>query len=74
VMIDQFFWAGRLARLGVAPRPVPFARLSVERLAGAIRAALDDPAHREPAETLGRQIAMEDGAGRVAESVRHMFT
>ncbi len=74
VMIDQFFWAGRLARLGVAPRPVPFARLSVERLAAGIRAALDDPAHREPAETLGRQIAMEDGAGRVAESVRHMFT
>ena len=33
---DQFFWGTRVHALGAAPAPVPFTRLSVERLAAAI--------------------------------------
>ncbi|MFV8131931.1 glycosyltransferase [Streptomyces syringium] len=62
VMADQPFWASRLYRLGVAPRPLPFKDLTAEALGDAIRACLSEPAHRRRAAELARQIAAEDGA------------
>jgi len=72
VMIDQFFWAARLAALGVAPQPIPFARLSAERLARAIREALDHPDLGQRAAALARKINTEDGAGCVVDAVRRI--
>lgn len=69
VMIDQFFWAARLAALGVAPQAVPFARLSADRLAVAIRDALEQPRFRRQAALLAEKIEAEDGAGRVVELI-----
>ncbi|GAA2390147.1 glycosyltransferase [Streptomyces glaucosporus] len=65
VMADQPFWASRLYRLGVAPRPVPFQDLTAEALGDAITACLSEPAHRRRAAELARGIAAEDGAARV---------
>ncbi|TXS57574.1 glycosyltransferase [Streptomyces sp. t39] len=65
VMADQPFWASRLCELGVAPRALPFQDLTAEALGDAIRAALDDPAHRRRAAGLARRIAAEDGAAAV---------
>ncbi|GAA1961639.1 glycosyltransferase [Kitasatospora viridis] len=62
VMADQPFWASRLHRLGVAPRPVPFHDLTAEALGDAITACLAEPAHRHRAAELARGIAAEDGA------------
>ncbi|MCS0635831.1 glycosyltransferase [Streptomyces sp. LP05-1] len=62
VMADQPFWASRLHRLGVAPRPLPFQDLTAETLAEGITACLTDPAHRHRATALARDIALEDGA------------
>ncbi|MEV6972015.1 glycosyltransferase [Kitasatospora sp. NPDC093806] len=62
VMADQPFWAARLHRLGVAPRPVPFGDLTAEALADAITDCLADPSHRRRAAELARGIAAEDGA------------
>lgn len=72
VMIDQFFWADRLARLGVASKPIPFPGLSADRLARGIRLAVDDGSHRRRAQALARTIDAEDGAGRVVEAVEHV--
>jgi UDP:flavonoid glycosyltransferase YjiC (YdhE family) len=60
-MADQPFWASRLHRLGVAPRPVPFQDLTAEALADAITACLSEPAHRRRAAELAAGIAAEDG-------------
>jgi UDP:flavonoid glycosyltransferase YjiC (YdhE family) len=59
---DQPFWGHRVARLGVAPRPIPAARLDVDRLRGAIEEALRAPTRRRAGEIAGR-IAAEDGVG-----------
>ncbi|MQY40730.1 O-mycaminosyltylonolide 6-deoxyallosyltransferase [Streptomyces sp. RB17] len=65
VMADQPFWAARLHRLGVAPRPLPFHELTAEALAEAITACMADPAHRQRAVELARRIATEDGTAAV---------
>ncbi|MGK4578563.1 glycosyltransferase [Kitasatospora sp. HPMI-4] len=62
VMADQPFWASRLHRLGVAPRPLPFQDLTAEALGDAISGCLSEPAHRHRAAELARGIAAEDGA------------
>ncbi|MCX5208139.1 glycosyltransferase [Kitasatospora sp. NBC_00240] len=69
VMADQPFWADRLHRLQVAPRPVPFQDLDAENLAVAITACVTDPAPRRRAAELARRIVSEDGAGAVLAHV-----
>jgi sterol 3beta-glucosyltransferase len=63
---DQPFWGRRVERLGVGPAPVPGWRLSVESLAAAIRATLNDARMRERAGLLGERIRSEDGVGETA--------
>jgi UDP:flavonoid glycosyltransferase YjiC (YdhE family) len=63
-MADQPFWARRLFALGVAPAPVPRKRLTAERLAAAIRAAVEGPEIRRRAAELGAKVRAEGGVGR----------
>jgi UDP:flavonoid glycosyltransferase YjiC (YdhE family) len=72
VLADQPFWADRVCRLGHGPTPVPFAELTVERLAAAIRAALDEPAYRRRAAKLARVLDSEDGAGAVLARIERI--
>jgi sterol 3beta-glucosyltransferase len=69
---DQPFWASRLDALGVTPGAVPYQRLTVDRLAAAIRAAVSQPAYRRRAEALATRITGEDGAGRVLSTVEEI--
>jgi sterol 3beta-glucosyltransferase len=69
VLLDQPFWAARLHQLGVAPPPLPMQTLTVDALADAMRACIDDPAHRQRAAELARRIRAEDGAAAVLEVV-----
>ncbi|MBI5667528.1 MAG: glycosyltransferase family 1 protein [Chloroflexi bacterium] len=71
---DQPFWGRRVQALGVGPAPIWQHRLTAERLASALRTALDDPAMRQRAAALGEKIRDEDGlstAVRVFERVMH---
>lgn len=61
--MDQPFWGGRVAALGVGPAPIARKRLTSERLASALSAALGDSAMRERAASLGTAIRAEDGVG-----------
>ncbi|MEE1821260.1 glycosyltransferase [Streptomyces sp. BE20] len=65
VMADQPFWASRLHSLGVAPRPLPFQKLTAEALGDAITACSSDPTYRRRAAELAQRIATEDGAATV---------
>lgn len=70
---EQRFWAARLAALGVAPRPIPRARLTAKLLAGAIDAAAGDARMRERARALGERIRAEDGVGEAVKIIdRHL--
>ncbi|MFI2781488.1 glycosyltransferase [Streptomyces sp. ALB3] len=69
VMADQPFWAARLHRLGVSPRPLPFNDLTAEALGAAIRACLSEPALRRRAAGLAHGLAAEDGAAVVLDHI-----
>jgi sterol 3beta-glucosyltransferase len=73
-MGDQFFWSRMLALKGVAPEPVPQARLSASALGRAIRLALDDRAMRKRAVALSTLIQEEDGVARAADRIESIGT
>lgn len=69
--VDQPFWGGRVAALGVGPAPIPRQRLTRERLAAALRRTVTDEAMRERAAALGTRLRAEDGvAVAVAQFAR----
>ncbi len=63
-MGDQPFWAQRVHRLGVGPRPIPRRRLTVERLSEAIQIAVTDTEMRRAAASLGESIRAEKGVAK----------
>jgi UDP:flavonoid glycosyltransferase YjiC (YdhE family) len=69
---DQFFWAKRVQEMGVGPAPVPRTRLTAERLANAIQAAVGDKKIAEAAEALGARIRGEDGVTRAVLAIERI--
>ncbi|MGX1757847.1 glycosyltransferase [Streptomyces lydicus] len=76
VTADQPFWAARLASLGAATAPIPFADLSadhaVARLAHALTQATAAPGRRDHAAEAAHRLAAEDGAGQVLKAVERL--
>lgn len=68
-LFDQFFWGRRVAALGVGPEPIPFRRLSAERLAEAIEIAASDPHMRQRASALGQKIRAENGIAKATKLI-----
>ena len=66
---DQPFWAERARRIGIAPEPLPIARMSVEGLRRRLDAVLGDTACARAAQRLQTHILQEDG---VAVSVARL--
>ena len=66
---DQPYWGRRIQQLGVGPAPIDHRKLTVERLAAAIRAAATDEAMRQRAADLGARLRAEDGVARAVEIV-----
>ncbi|HEX4514998.1 MAG TPA: glycosyltransferase [Polyangiaceae bacterium] len=69
---DQPFWGWLNARIGAGPAPLLRKTLTPERLAAAIRAALDG-AYTERARALAERIGAEDGAARAAALIEDAF-
>jgi sterol 3beta-glucosyltransferase len=68
-MADQPFWGRAVARLGVGPQPIPRQRLTVERLAGAIRRVVNDTEMQTRAAELGAKLRVEDGVSTAVEAL-----
>lgn len=64
---DQPFWGQRIADLGVGTKPIPRKRLTVEKLANAIREVTTNQGMRQRAEKLGKQIQAENGIKSAVE-------
>jgi sterol 3beta-glucosyltransferase len=64
---DQPFWAQRAFELGMGPRPIPRTRLTAEKLAVAIQAAVADKPMRTSSESIGKQIRAENGVSNAVE-------
>jgi UDP:flavonoid glycosyltransferase YjiC (YdhE family) len=67
-IFDQFFWAHRVYKIGAGPAPVPFGRLSEERLTDAI-SKLVSGRFDETAGMIGQRIQAEDSRQRTVEEI-----
>jgi UDP:flavonoid glycosyltransferase YjiC (YdhE family) len=70
-MGDQPFWGRRVYELGVGPQPIPRRHLTVDRLAGSIRAAVSDISMQEKAARLGERIRAENGVARAVAVIEY---
>jgi len=66
---DQTFWGWRVQELGVGPAPVPQRCLNAERLADAIRQAVESGEMQNRANALGEALRQEDGIACAADFV-----
>jgi vancomycin aglycone glucosyltransferase len=66
-LLDQFPWAARLAKRGLAPLPLHRKSLTGKALAERIGQALRDVTMRERAASLAKALADRDGAAAIAE-------
>jgi len=65
---DQFAWGWRIHELGVGSQPIPRKKLSAEKLAAALEAALSTDT-RLAAQSLGARIRQERGAEAAAQVI-----
>lgn len=72
VYTDQPLWASRVAALGAGPAPIPYKKLTPERLGGAIQETVSTPSYALRAAELGAAIAKEDGAVAVVDALRNL--
>ena len=67
--VDQYFWAERIARLGVGPRPVGRRDFNPGTLAQLYRRAAMDQGMRERARLIGERVRAENGVARAVEAL-----
>jgi vancomycin aglycone glucosyltransferase len=68
-ILDQYYWAHRIERLGLGPSGLPIALVNADVLAARLDRALNDPRIRERATRLGAVIATRNG---VQAAVDHL--
>ncbi|REE97587.1 glycosyltransferase [Thermomonospora umbrina] len=71
---DQPYWGERVAALKAGPAPVPFRRLTVGSLAGAILHATNDPGLASGARGVGRRLSREDGTANACDIIERLLT
>ena len=69
---EQLFWGGELRRLGIASAPIPFRKATSEKLARAIRFALDSPDAGRRAEEVAERMRREDGVATAVQLVEEL--
>ena len=71
-LLDQFYWAYRIERLGLGPRGLPVALVTADVLADRLDIALNDPAVRRRAAALGPAVAARNGADDVVDHLERL--
>lgn len=67
---DQFFWGARIKKMGLGPDPIPQKKLTVDRLARAIRIAATDRDMRQRARSCGEAIRAENGLANAVSIIQ----
>ena len=66
---DQFFWAKRLADLGVAAPPLKWRSLETDDLSESIATAVTSPRMRQAAQAARDRVRGEDGVGKAVATI-----
>lgn len=69
---DQYAWARRVHARGLGPAPFPKSRLTKERIAAALGAALAGGGMRERARSLGKILAERDALGAAVQRLESL--
>jgi sterol 3beta-glucosyltransferase len=70
---DGPFWASRITQLGVNAATINLRNLTADRLADAMRVAVNNPQLRDKAGQLSKRITAEDGAAQVVSLVSSLL-
>ncbi len=71
-ILDQYYWAHRVAELGLGPSGLAADVITTDLLADRIDAAANDPAFRSRAELLRPRIAARNGAAAAAAQLERL--
>jgi UDP:flavonoid glycosyltransferase YjiC (YdhE family) len=71
-ILDQFFWAHRVARLGLGPRALPVQLVTADILAERLDDALSDPRYGRCAAEIGRAVRGRNGAPAAVDRLERL--
>jgi len=71
-LLDQYYWATRIERLGLGPRPLPVDLVTADVLAERLDRALNDPAIRGRARTFGPIVAPRNGVHAAVDVIEQL--
>ena len=71
-ILDQFYWAHRVERLGLGPRALPVELITADILADRLDAALNDAGIRKRAAALGPAIAARNGSNAAVDHIERL--
>jgi sterol 3beta-glucosyltransferase len=74
VAADQYAWAAQVVKSGVGPQAPELKSLTAEKLAGAIRMAVNDSDLRTRAAQLGEKIRAENGVAQAVDIIERHAT
>jgi UDP:flavonoid glycosyltransferase YjiC (YdhE family) len=66
---DQHFWARRVHRMGLGPKPIPRHGLTEGKLVAALSQVLSDKEMKSRAARIGRRISCEQGVDKAVEII-----
>jgi UDP:flavonoid glycosyltransferase YjiC (YdhE family) len=67
-IIDQYYWANRIFKMGLGPKPISSKKLTVEKLIGALK-EITNESYRKNAAGLGERMKNEDGVKEVVKAI-----
>jgi sterol 3beta-glucosyltransferase len=72
-VFDQFYWGERTAQLGAGPRPIPFRKISVERLRRTIEMGVSSVQMKQAACELRQKIEGENGIAAAVHIIESLM-
>lgn len=70
---DNHFWSQKVNALGVSPQPIPRIKLTAEKLAQALREALENKTMQNRAALIGQKIKAENGVQQAVTEIENFF-
>lgn len=70
---DNHFWSRKVLALGVSPPPIPRKQLTAEKLAQALKEALENNTMKQMAAIVGQKINAENGIQQAVAEIENFF-
>jgi UDP:flavonoid glycosyltransferase YjiC (YdhE family) len=70
---DNHFWSRKVTALGISPKPIPREQLTADKLAQAIKEALENKAMNHNAAMVGQKIKAENGVQQAVSEIERFF-